>query len=71
MIDLLVDEVDLTEDVGPAQRGADDTIQAVCERMSVVIDALAFHAGQIEDPESIHGIISLLSEVRRALRAGT
>jgi hypothetical protein len=41
---------------------------AVRERISVVIDALAFHAGEICDkPETIHGVITLLSEVRYAL----
>ena len=42
--------------------------QAVCERLSVVIDALAFHAGEdCANTETIHGIISMLSEMRQAL----
>lgn len=42
--------------------------QAVCERLSVVIDALAFHAGEdCRNTETIHGIISMLSEMRKAL----
>jgi hypothetical protein len=42
--------------------------QAVCERLSVVIDALAFHAGEdCTNTETIHGIISMLSEMRKAL----
>ena len=38
------------------------------ERISVVVDALAFHAGEICDkPDTIHGVITLLSEIRNAL----
>lgn len=44
---------------------------SVRERLSVVIDALAFHAGEICDkPETIHGVITLLSEIRHALIPG-
>lgn len=45
---------------------------SVRERLSVVIDALAFHAGEICDkPETIHGVITLLSEIRHALNPGS
>ncbi|MEJ2089148.1 MAG: hypothetical protein P8Y69_11895 [Gammaproteobacteria bacterium] len=46
----------------------DENGGSVRERLSVVIDALAFHAGEICDkPETIHGVITLLSEIRHAL----
>ena len=49
-------------------RGGD--IEHVCERLSVLMDALAFHAeGVCEHPETIHGIIMMLSEMREVLRS--
>lgn len=61
-IDLLREESgEPPEDVSP-----DSAI--IRERISVVVDALAFHAGEICDkPDTIHGVITLLSEVRNAL----
>ena len=42
--------------------------QSIRERLSVLIDALAFHAGEVCDkPETIHGVITMLSEIRHAL----
>ena len=52
--------------MGPRHHYADS--QSIRERISVLIDALAFHAGEVCDkPETIYGVMTMLSEIRHAL----
>ena len=69
-ITTLAKVVQLLEGDGEPRTVSAQTLDMVCERLSVVIDALAFHSGELaETSDTVHGVISLLSEVRQSLRA--